>query len=93
MPGDNGLWFGDNQDVAPCGPKTAEQNPEYLIPDSQLKTRVFSLEYAQLLTEGKDCQVETVTGMEEGVEEGHDAAEKWNQGPGFMARGPSQRLR
>jgi hypothetical protein len=44
MLGDNDLWFDDNQDIATCGPETAEQNPEYSIPDSQLRARVFSLE-------------------------------------------------
>jgi hypothetical protein len=56
MPGYNGFRFDDNQRVAPCGPITAEKNPEYSIPDSQLRTRMFSLEYAQLLTEGNDLQ-------------------------------------
>ena len=28
MPGDNGFWFDNNQGVAPCGPKTAKQNPK-----------------------------------------------------------------
>ncbi len=49
--------------------------------------RMFSLEYAQLLTEGKNLQAQTATGMEEGVEEGQDAAEKWDHGPGFIAKG------
>jgi len=31
MPGDNGFWFDDDQDVAPCRPKTAEQNPKYPV--------------------------------------------------------------
>jgi len=35
-----------------------------------------SLEYAQLLTEGKDLQAEAVTGTEEGNEEGEEADEK-----------------
>ena len=33
MPGDNGFWFDNNQDVAPCRPKAAEQNPKYSILD------------------------------------------------------------
>ena len=42
---------------------------------------MFSLEYAQLLTEGNDLQAETVTGTEEDVEEGEKANEKWNHSP------------
>ena len=38
--------------------------------------RMFSLEYAQLLTEGKDLHPETVTGTEEGIEESEEADEK-----------------
>jgi hypothetical protein len=48
---------------------------------------MFSLEYTQLLTEGKDLQAETVAGMEEGIEEGKDAVEKLNHESGFIAEG------
>jgi hypothetical protein len=54
MPGDNGISFDDDQNVAPCGPEPTEQNPKYSILDSQARTRMFSLEYAQLLMQGKD---------------------------------------
>jgi hypothetical protein len=54
MPGGNGFRFDDNQDIAPCGPETAEQNPEYSVFHSKPRARMFSLEYAQLLPEGKD---------------------------------------
>jgi hypothetical protein len=70
MPGGNGFRFDDDQDIAPCRPKTAEQNPEYSVFRSQPRARMFSLEYAQLLPEGKDLQAEAVTGTEEGIEEG-----------------------
>ena len=50
MPGNHGFWFNDDQDAAPRRP----QNPEYPIMDQQPRARMFSLEYAQLLTEGKD---------------------------------------
>ena len=85
MPGYNGFRFDDNQRAAPCWPITAEQNLEYSIPDSQPRARTFSLEYSQLLTEGKDLQAEAVTGTEEGVEEAEKANEKRNHRPGFMA--------
>jgi hypothetical protein len=85
MPADNRLWFDDNQDVAPRRPKTAEQNPKYSIPDSQPRARMFSLEYTQLLTEGKDLKAQVVARTEEGAEAGEQADEKWNHGPGFIA--------
>jgi hypothetical protein len=44
---------------------------------------MFSLEYAQLLTERKDFQAEAVTGTEEGIQEGED--EKWDHGTRFIA--------
>ena len=46
---------------------------------------MFSLEYAQPLTEGNDLQAENVAGTEEEVEEGEEANEKGNRSPGFMA--------
>ena len=60
MPGNHGFWLDDDQDVAPRRPKTAEQNPKYSILDSQPRARMFSLEYAQLLTQGKDLETEIV---------------------------------
>ena len=64
MPGDNGFWFDNNQGVAPCGPKTAKQNPKYSILELKPRTRNFSLEYAQLLTQGKDLEAEMVAGTD-----------------------------
>ena len=83
MPGDHGFWFDDNQDVAPCRPKAAEQSPKYSILDSQPRVRLFSLEYTQLLTEGKNLKGEVVARTEECAEAGED--EKWNHGSGFIA--------
>ena len=67
MPGNNGFRFDGNQRIASCGPITAEKNPEYPISDSQLRTRMFSLEYAQLLTDGNDLRAEAVTRTEEAL--------------------------
>jgi hypothetical protein len=88
MPGHNGFRFDDNrhQDVSPCWPKTTEKNPEYPILDSEPRARMFSLEYTQLLTEGKDLQAKAVTGTEEGVEEAEKADEKRNHGPALIAQ-------
>ena len=85
MPGDNGLWFDDDQDIGPCRPKPTKQNPKYPILDSQPRTRIFSLEYAQLLTEGEDLEAEIVAGTKEGAEAGEEANEKWNHGLRFIA--------
>jgi hypothetical protein len=67
------------QDASP------EQNPKYSILDSQSMARTFSLEYAQLLPEGKDLEAEVVAGTEKGAEAGEKANEKWNHGLGFIA--------
>lgn len=48
---------------------------------------MFSLEYAQLLTEGKDLEAEVVTGAEERTEAGEEAGEKRNHGPECIAYG------
>ena len=88
MPGDNGFWLNDDQDKAPCRPKTAEQNPKYSILGSQSRARNFSLQYAQLLTEGKDLETEVVARTEESAEAGEQSDEKSNHGTGFIAKGP-----
>jgi hypothetical protein len=69
----------------PVPPKTAEQNPKYSIVDSQPRARMFSLEYAQLLTWGKDLEAEAVAGTEESAEANEGADEKWNHEFGFVA--------
>ena len=85
MPGDNGFWFDNDQDVAPSMPKTAEQIPKYSILGSQPRARNFSFEHGQLLTEGKDLETEVAAGTEESAEAGEEANEKWNHGRGFIA--------
>jgi hypothetical protein len=47
--------------------------------------RLFSLEYAQLLTERKDLKAEIVAGTEEGAETSEESKGKWNHSPGFIA--------
>ena len=87
MPSDNGFWFDNDQDVAPCRPKPAKQNPEPPILDPQARARMFPLEYAQLLTQCKDLDAEVVAGTEKGAEAGEESDAKWNHGPGFIAQG------
>ena len=87
MPGDNGFWSDNDQDIIPRRPKTAEQNPKHSILDSQPRTRLFSLEYVQLLAQGKDLEPEVVAGTEEGAETGEESKGEWDHGPGFIAQG------
>jgi hypothetical protein len=47
--------------------------------------RIFSLEHAQLLTEGKDLEAKVVAGTEEGPKAGKKSKGKWNHGPEFIA--------
>ena len=91
MPGDNGFRFDNNQDVTPCRPEAAEQDPKYSILDSQSRVRLFSLEYAQLLTEGKDLKAEVVARTEECAEAGEKTVEKCNHGTRFIAQGRFRR--
>jgi hypothetical protein len=46
---------------------------------------MFSLEYAQLLTEGKDLETEAIPGTEESAEANKEAEKKWNHELGFVA--------
>jgi hypothetical protein len=84
MPGNNGFWFDHDKDVAPCWPKLAEQNLKYSILDPQPRVRIFSFEYAQLLTQGNAPKAEVVTGTEEGAETGVESEGKWNHESGFI---------
>jgi hypothetical protein len=54
--------------MGPCRPKPTK-NPKSPILDSQPRTRIFSLEYAQLLMEGEDLEAEVVAGTEKGAEQ------------------------
>jgi hypothetical protein len=72
MPADHRFRFDNNQDVAPCRPKTAEQSPKYPILDSQPRVRPFSLEHTQLLTEGKNLKGEVAARTEERAKAGED---------------------
>ena len=47
--------------------------------------RLFSLQYAQLLPEGKDLKAEVVARTEECAEAGEEADKKWNHEFGFIA--------
>ena len=66
-------------DVVPCRPKAAKQNPKYSILGSQPRLRVFSPEYRQLLTEGKDLKTEIVARTEEWAEASEQTDKKCNQ--------------
>ena len=46
---------------------------------------MFSLEYAQLLTEGKDLEAEAVTRKEESAEANEEADKQRNHEHGFVA--------
>ncbi len=85
MRGDNRFWLDNDQDVALCRPKAAEQDPKHSIQGSQPRASLFSLEHAQLLAEGEDLEAEVVTGTEEYAEAGEEADEKWNHEFGFKA--------
>lgn len=76
MPTGNGFRSDNDQDVAPCRPKPAQQDPKYPILHSQPRARPFSLEHAQLLTEGKDLEAEIVAGTKESAEAGKETHEK-----------------
>jgi hypothetical protein len=46
--------------------------------------RLVSLEYTQLLTQGKDLEAEVVARTEESAEAGEKAAGKWNHEFSFI---------
>ena len=62
VPGDDGLWFDDDQDASPCRPEAAEQNPEHPILDLEPRSRLSALEHSQLLAESEDLKSKTAPG-------------------------------
>ena len=49
MPGDNGFWFDNDQDIAPCRPKPAEQNPKHPIRPPKFRPPELSIQNGKLL--------------------------------------------
>ena len=81
MPADNRLWLDDDQDIAPCRPKPAQQNPKHSIPDLQARARMFSFKQTQLLAESKNLETEIVSRTEKGTEK----EEYWDHGLEFIS--------
>ena len=90
MPGDNGLWFDDDQDVVPCRPEPTEKYPKQPILDAQPRARTLSLQYAELLAKGQDLKAEAVPGTEEAAEAGE--GKMAHDGLQFIAYGASRRM-
>ena len=73
MPCNNGFGFDSDECISPSRPKPTKQNPKQPILRSQPRTRMFSVEYAQLLAQCKDLKTEIVTGTEECAETREEA--------------------
>jgi hypothetical protein len=86
VPADNRFRFDDNRNVSPRRPKAAEQDPKYAILNSQSRARMFSLEYAQLLTQGKDFDAEVVAGTKKSAKAGEETKGKWIHEFRFIAQ-------
>jgi hypothetical protein len=89
MPGDNGFWFDNDQDVAPSRPKPTQQNPKYPILHSQPRARMFSVKHAQLLAQGKNFKSKIAARTEEGAEASKRSAKEGNHEPAFIINGDS----
>jgi len=86
MPGDDSLWFDDDQDAFPCRPEAAEQNPEHPILDFQPRSRLSALEHSQLLTENEDLKSKTAAGTEKGTEAVQESCRECNHERGFISQ-------
>jgi hypothetical protein len=93
VPSDDGLWFDDDQSLAPSRLEPAERNPKHSILDSQSRARSFPLQYAQLLTESKDLKSETATGTGKSAEAVEELNHKCNHEQRFYRRDMFQYLR
>ena len=85
MPVRNSFWLDDDQNVAPCWPKPAEQNPKHPAVDSHPGARMFSLERTYLLAQGNDFKTEVAAGTEKGTEASEKTNDKWSHEPGFIS--------
>jgi hypothetical protein len=64
VPGNHGLWFHNDQGIAPCKPKPVNRNPKQPISLCQSGTRIITLEHEKLLAQSHDFQTEAISGTE-----------------------------
>ena len=75
MPCNDGFWFDHDKSISPSWPKLVKQNPKRSVSGLQSKSRTLSVEYAQLLTKGKEFKTEIAAGTEKGGEKQEKAGE------------------
>ncbi len=56
VPGDDGLWLDDHEDVTPARPQAAQRRPEQPVPGVQFRPGSLALEYGDLLAQGEDFE-------------------------------------
>jgi len=87
MPGDNRLWFDDDQGIAPRRPEPTRQSLKHPLLGLPSKVRIVALKDVQLLTESKDFKSEPASGAKEGTE-AEEPFEKCNHELEYIAWGP-----
>ena len=80
------------QNVGPCRPEPAEQNPKYPILDSRPRARICSFEHAQLPAQCENLKTKVVAVTEEGAETGEESSEKVIMSSDLWHRNPCQHL-
>jgi len=76
------------QNVGPCRPEPAEQNPKHPILDPRPRARICSFEHAQLRAQCESLKTKVIAGTVEGAETGEESNEKSNHELGFIAQEP-----
>jgi hypothetical protein len=78
MPGDDGVWYDDSDDINPTRPEAPQSSPEQPVERVQPGSRSFSFQDGDLLPEGDNLQGGIGPGAEvdaEGSEESEDEME------------------
>jgi len=70
MPGDDGLWLDNYEDIAPARPAAEQRSPEEPVPGVQFRPRPFAFEHRNLLPEREDFDGGIAPGPEEDTDHG-----------------------
>jgi hypothetical protein len=78
MPGDDGVWYDDSEDINPTRPEAPQSSPKQPVARVQPGSRSFPFQDSDLLPEGDNLQGGIGPGAEvdaEGSEESEDEME------------------
>jgi hypothetical protein len=87
VPADYGLWFHDEENIAPAGPDVPKRGPEESVEGMQLWPRAFAFEDSDLLPEGEDLKGRVGTAAEKDPDHREDGENALNHGITVITEG------